>query len=102
VLGQAKINENLTKKLAHHDKNIESINFKLENMTSSAQDQLSFNKIIETQLAQIAAAIPTSEQSATPVESANLVSINEDQLLCHENFDEIIQTLFVQKKEDPG
>jgi hypothetical protein len=51
VLGQAKINENLTKKLAHHDKNIESINFKLENLTSSVQNQLSFNKMIETQLA---------------------------------------------------
>jgi hypothetical protein len=45
VLGQAKINENLTKKLTYHDKNIENINSKLENLTS-LQNQLSFNKMI--------------------------------------------------------
>lgn len=108
MLGQAKINENLTKKLAYHDKNIESINSKLENLTSSVQNQLSFIKMIETQLAQIAAAIPTnippktSEQPAVPLESANLVTIRVEQLLCHENFSDIIQSLFIPKKEDPG
>jgi hypothetical protein len=61
VLGQAKINENLTKKLAYHDKSLENINSKLENLTSSIHNQLSFNKMIETQLAQIAAAIPINE-----------------------------------------
>jgi hypothetical protein len=35
VLGQAKINENITKKLVYHDKNIENINSKLENFNSS-------------------------------------------------------------------
>jgi hypothetical protein len=44
VLGQAKINKNLTKKLSYNDKIIENINTKLENQSSSVKKQLSFNK----------------------------------------------------------
>jgi hypothetical protein len=58
VLGQAKVNENLTKKLMSNDKILENINTKIESLTSSAKNQLSINKMIETQLAQIATAIP--------------------------------------------
>ena len=36
----------------------ENINSKLENLSFSVKNQLSFNKMIETQIAQIAAAIP--------------------------------------------
>jgi len=55
-LGQAKINENLTKKLTYNEKMIETkmienINFKIEGLSSSVKNQLSFNKMIETQLA---------------------------------------------------
>jgi hypothetical protein len=59
VLGQAKINENITKKLMSNDKMFENINSKLENL-SSVKNQLSFNKMIETQIAQIVAAIPVN------------------------------------------
>jgi hypothetical protein len=59
VLGQAKINENLTKKLLNNDKILENINSKIEGLSSSIKNQLSFNKMIETQIAQIAAAIPS-------------------------------------------
>ena len=48
MLGQAKINENISKKLAYNDKIFENINSKLENLSSSVKNQLSFNKIIET------------------------------------------------------
>jgi hypothetical protein len=58
VLGQAKINKNLTKKLVANDKILENINIKIEGLTSSVKNQLSFNKIFETQLAQLVAAIP--------------------------------------------
>jgi len=51
VLGQAKINENITKKLSYNDKMIENINSKLENLSSSVKNQLRFNKMIETQIA---------------------------------------------------
>jgi hypothetical protein len=61
VLGQAKIIENLTKKLTINDKMLENINSKIEGLTSSIKNQVSFNKMIETQLTQIAAAIPISD-----------------------------------------
>ena len=52
VFGQAKINESLNKKLAANDKILESINAKVETLSSAIRNQLSFNKMIETQLAQ--------------------------------------------------
>jgi hypothetical protein len=48
VLGQAKINENLTKKLLNNDKILENINLKIEGLSSSIKNQLSFDKMIET------------------------------------------------------
>jgi len=53
VLGQAKINENLTKKLVSNDKILKNINTKIDSLTFSVKNQLSFNKMIETQIAQI-------------------------------------------------
>jgi hypothetical protein len=80
VLGQAKINESLTKKLTHNDKMLENINSKIEDLSSSIKNQLSFNKMIETQIAQIAAAIPVSDsgkisgQHETSLESVKIAA----------------------------
>jgi hypothetical protein len=41
---------------------LENINFKIEGLSSSIQNQLSFNKMIETKLAQIAASIPVNNE----------------------------------------
>ena len=60
VLGQAKINENIAKKLVYNHKMIENINSKIESLSFSVKNQLSFNKLIETQIAQMAAAIPVN------------------------------------------
>ena len=61
VFGQAKINESLNRKLATNDKILESIHAKVETLSTAHKNQLSFNKMIETQLAQLAAAPPVSE-----------------------------------------
>ena len=80
VFGQAKINESLNKKLAANDNVLENINAKVETLSSALKNQLSFNKMIETQLAQIAAAVRAAEsgkipgQPESPVETANMVS----------------------------
>ena len=80
VLGQVKINENINKKLLANDKTLESLNVKIETLSSTLKNQLSFNKIIETQLAQIAASLPAIESGKTmgqpesPVESVSMVS----------------------------
>ena len=44
VFGQAKINESLNKKLAANDKILESINAKVETLSSTLKNQQSFNK----------------------------------------------------------
>jgi hypothetical protein len=44
---------------------LESINIKIEALSSALKNQLSFNKIIKTQLAQIAAAVPADDSRAT-------------------------------------
>jgi hypothetical protein len=66
VLGQAKINESLNKKLTYNDKMLENINFKIEGLSSFVKNQMSFNKVIETKLAQIAASIPDNNEGKIP------------------------------------
>ena len=58
VYGQAKINESLQKKLAATDKSMETIHAKMDGFSTAIKNQLSFNKMIETQLAQVAATKP--------------------------------------------
>ena len=58
ILEQAKINESISKKLASIDKVLESINTKMESFSSAIKDQLSYNKKIESQLAQLVDALP--------------------------------------------
>jgi hypothetical protein len=55
ILEQARINENISKKLASNDKILENINTKMDSFSSAIKDQLSYNKKIESQLAQLAA-----------------------------------------------
>ena len=48
VLEQAKINEDISKKLASNDKILENINNKMNNFSSAIKDQLSYNEILES------------------------------------------------------
>jgi hypothetical protein len=69
VFGQAKINEGLNKKLTTNDKILENINSQIKGLASAVKNQMSFNKMVETQLAQIATAIPVDsngKNSAQP------------------------------------
>jgi hypothetical protein len=66
VLGQAKMNEYLTKKFASNDKVLENIYSKLEGLTFPLKNQLSLDKMFETQLAQIADTIPTYDFGKIP------------------------------------
>ena len=71
VFGHAKINESLTKKLTTNDKVLENINSQIESLSSAIKYHLSFNKMIETQLAQIAAAIPIDSLGKIPAQPEN-------------------------------
>jgi hypothetical protein len=94
VLGQVKINESLNKKLVANDKTLKNINIKIETLSFALENQLSFNKMIETQLAQIAAAIPAAEigriprQPKAPVENVSMITTrwgNPSRKLSHTN-----------------
>ena len=61
VYGQAKISESFQKKLAAMDKSMETIHAEMDRFSTAMKNQLSFNKALETQLAQLAAATPTAE-----------------------------------------
>ena len=54
-----------------NDKMIENINSKLKNLSSLLKNQLSFNKMIETQIAQIATAIPVNHAGKIPGQPKN-------------------------------
>jgi len=61
-----KIIENINKKLATNDKTLENIDSSMESFSSAMKNQLSFNKMIETQVAQLAAAVPVTESGKIP------------------------------------
>ena len=70
ILEQIKINENISKKLAFNDKVIENINIKMDSFSSAIKEQLSYNKKIESQLAQLAVTLPF----ATNLEKVNAIT----------------------------
>ena len=76
--------DSINKKLHAHDKMLENINAKLDEFSSALKSQLSFNKMIEIQLAQIAAAIPSYKKDRIPgkpegtMETPNLVTTRYD------------------------
>jgi hypothetical protein len=66
VFGQAKINDSFNKKLAACDKALENLNTMVDSLSSALKSQLSFSKMIETHLAQIAALVPSAEDGKIP------------------------------------
>lgn len=66
VFAQAKTTDALNKKLAANDNILENINVKLDGFASTFQNQPSFNKMLQTQLVQLAALVPTNEYGRIP------------------------------------
>ena len=67
VNGQAKISESLQKKLAAMDKSMETIHAKMDGFSTAIKNQFSFNKMIETQLAQVAATMPPAMENVKAI-----------------------------------
>ena len=91
--------------MINNDKILENMNAKIESL-SSVKNQLSFNKMIETQLAQIAAAIPSKSnsgkipgQSEVSLESVNMISMGLGKP--HVTSDTMSPSCII-KKGDPG
>jgi hypothetical protein len=66
VFGQARINKSLNKKLAANEKVLENLKSTIESFTTAMRNQLSFNKMIETQLTQLAASLPSCDSGGIP------------------------------------
>jgi hypothetical protein len=81
VYGQTKVNEKIQKKLAANDKSLETIHAKLDGFSTAIKNQLSFNKMLETQLAQLAVAAPAVDtwkilgQPESTLKSVNAVTM---------------------------
>jgi hypothetical protein len=58
VQDQLRINSKVGKKLLANDRILESIDSKMKNFTVAVQNQLNFNKVLETWIAQLATALP--------------------------------------------
>ena len=61
VSNQGKLMDNLSQKLASNDKMLENINNRMDNFSTAIKNQISFNKMIESQLNQIAAVVPATD-----------------------------------------
>jgi len=108
VLGQTKINDSINKRIVGNDKILESLSEKMDSFSSTIKNQLSFNKMLETQLAQLATAIPSYEQGrilGKPedlLESVKIVSMRYGNPPVRSNWGYLLDPPFITKKDDPG
>jgi hypothetical protein len=54
--------DQLSKKIASNDKILENISTRMDNVASAIKNQHSFNKMIESQIAQLVAVVPPSDK----------------------------------------
>jgi septal ring factor EnvC (AmiA/AmiB activator) len=58
IAGQSRLLDQMTRKVASTDKTLETISTRMDAFASAIKNQHNFNKMIESQLAQLAAAVP--------------------------------------------
>jgi len=97
--------DNLSKKLGSNDKMLENINNRMDNFSTAIKNQISFNKMIESQLNQIAVAVPTTNPNIPSqpegLESANLVDMFDTGNWSNP-ITEVTTDLLPVKRGDPG
>ena len=62
ISSQAKIMEGLSRKLASNGKILENINNRMDSFSLAIKNQHSFNKMIESQIAQLATVVPPTDK----------------------------------------
>jgi uncharacterized coiled-coil protein SlyX len=62
VVGQSRLMDQMSKKIASNDKILENISTRMDNFASVIKNQHSFNKMIESQIAQLVAVVPPSDK----------------------------------------
>ena len=100
--------DGLSRKVATNDKILENTNNRKDSFASAIKNQHSFNKMIEPQIAQLAATIPPSDkgkisQQLENLETANLIDIhNVAYYYIQPSIRRWIDYTLPEKKSDPG
>jgi altronate dehydratase len=73
--------DQMSKKIASNDKILENISTRMDNVASAIKNKHSFNKMIESQIAQLIVVVPPSNKGKIlgqleDLETANLVDIH--------------------------
>jgi hypothetical protein len=81
VAAQSRLLDQMSKRVASNDKALENINARMDTFAFAIKNQRSFNKMLESQLAQLAAAVPPLEKGKIlgqpeDLEIANLIDIH--------------------------
>jgi altronate dehydratase len=81
VAGQFRLMDHMSKKIASNDKILENISTRMDNVASTIKNQHSFNKMIESQIAQLVVVVPSSDKGKIlgqpeDLEAANLIDIH--------------------------
>jgi hypothetical protein len=97
--------EGLSRKLASNDRVLENINNRMDNLFSATKNQHSFNKMIESQIAQLAATVPLTDKGKIlgqpeDLENANLINIHNATYYCIQP--SMGRLILPEKKSDPG
>ena len=62
IAGQSRLMEGLSRKVATNDKILENMNNRMDSFAYTIKKHHSFNKMIESQIVQLAAAVPPSDK----------------------------------------
>ena len=81
IASQSRLMEGVSKKVPTNDKILENINNRMDSFSSAIKKQHSFNKMIESQIAQLVAAIPSIDKGKIlgqpeDLETTNLIDIH--------------------------
>ena len=100
--------EGLSRKVASNDKILENINNRMDSFTSGIKNQHSFNKMIESQIDQLAVTVPPSNKGKIlgqpkDLETINLVIIHNAAYYCIQpSMGRWIDYTLPEKKSDLG
>jgi hypothetical protein len=76
ISNQNKVIDTMSRKIAFNDKLLENINTRIYSFTSAIKNQHSFNKMIESQIFQLAASVPVTERGTIPGKPEDLETVN--------------------------
>jgi len=108
VTSQSKVLNQMTRKLTSNDKTLENIHTRMDTFASAIKNQHSFNKMLESHLAQLAIVVPPLEKGKIlgqpeDLETANLVDIhNATQYYIEPTDVSWIGHSLTEKMGDPG